>query len=238
MTCALSFTGLSPLERALEPADQIPLRITNRPHHKERPGPIFKPPGGLHDGDGSEFKCDYSRMAGFRQCSTPEDRSCWLTNDKGITWNITKDYEATANGETLMPMGTIRRYNLTVTENWIMADGLNFTDAKVFSDVNGTHYPGPWIQACWGDLIEVNVTNKLPHNGTSIHWHGIRQWFSMHMDGVNGVTQCPIAPDDYFVYRFNATQYGSSWYHSHYSLQYADGLVGPIVSSSTCNNSC
>ena len=49
------------------------------------------------------------------------------------------------------------------------------------------------------------------------------------MDGVNGVTQCPIAPNDYFVYEFKITQYGSSWYHSHYSVQYADGAVGPLT---------
>ena len=51
----------------------------------------------------------------------------------------------------------------------------------------------------------------------------------MHMDGVNGITQCPIAPSDYFVYNFTLTQYGSSWYHSHYSVQYADGAVGPMT---------
>ena len=51
----------------------------------------------------------------------------------------------------------------------------------------------------------------------------------MHMDGVNGITQCPIAPGDYFVYKFKVTQYGSSWYHSHYSVQYADGAVGPLT---------
>lgn len=49
------------------------------------------------------------------------------------------------------------------------------------------------------------------------------------MDGVNGVTQCPIAPGDYFVYNFTLKQYGSSWYHSHYSVQYADGAAGPIT---------
>ncbi len=42
---------------------------------------------------------------------------------------------------------------------------------------------------------------------------------STEMDGVNGITQCPIAPGDTFTYRFKALQYGSSWYHSHYSLQ-------------------
>lgn len=49
------------------------------------------------------------------------------------------------------------------------------------------------------------------------------------MDGVNAVSQCPIAPGDNFTYVFNATQYGTSWYHSHYSLQYADGLLGPMT---------
>ena len=48
-------------------------------------------------------------------------------------------------------------------------------------------------------------------------------------DGVNGVTQCPIAPGDTYTYEFHASQYGSSWYHSHYSLQYGDGAVGPIT---------
>ena len=52
----------------------------------------------------------------------------------------------------------------------------------------------------------------------------------MNMDGVNGLTQCPIAPGDSFVYTWRAMQYGSSWYHSHYSVQYADGAVGPMVS--------
>jgi FtsP/CotA-like multicopper oxidase with cupredoxin domain len=50
------------------------------------------------------------------------------------------------------------------------------------------------------------------------------------MDGVNGVTQCPIAPKDNMTYVFKTTQYGSSWYHSHYSVQYSDGLQGPLVS--------
>ena len=49
------------------------------------------------------------------------------------------------------------------------------------------------------------------------------------MDGVNGITQCPIAPGDFFVYNFTLHQYGSSWYHSHYSVQYADGAAGPMT---------
>ena len=49
------------------------------------------------------------------------------------------------------------------------------------------------------------------------------------MDGVNAVSQCPIAPGEEFTYKFKTTQYGTSWYHSHYSLQYGDGLLGPLT---------
>lgn len=36
----------------------------------------------------------------------------------------------------------------------------------------------------------IHVTNKLPNNGTALHGHGLRQWFSVGQDGVPGVTQC------------------------------------------------
>jgi FtsP/CotA-like multicopper oxidase with cupredoxin domain len=49
------------------------------------------------------------------------------------------------------------------------------------------------------------------------------------MDGVNAITQCPIPPEQSFTYVFNVTQYGTSWYHSHYSLQYAAGALGPLT---------
>lgn len=84
-------------------------------------------------------------------------------------------------------------------------------------------------QSIGSQIIEVTVENKLQYNGTSIHWHGIRQLKSFEMDGVNAVTQCAIAPGDSFTYRFNTTQYGTSWYHSHYSLQYGDGVLGPLT---------
>jgi FtsP/CotA-like multicopper oxidase with cupredoxin domain len=74
-----------------------------------------------------------------------------------------------------------------------------------------------------------DVTNALQNNGTAIHWHGIRQLNSTEFDGVPGVTQCPIAPGDTLTYTFRATQYGTTWYHSHFSLQYAEGLAGPLV---------
>lgn len=243
-TALTTFLGISSLDQALHhPADQIPLTIpdsNSNDHHQLAAGrgPIFKPPGGLPHGDGSNFVCNYTAMSGFRACSTPEDRGCWLTDDRGTTWNISTDYEATNMSAptpvNIMPIGTTRTYYITATPTAINADGLDFPDGKAFQlgPDGQPQYPGPWIQACWGDTIVVNVTNRMVTNGTSIHWHGIRQWRTMHMDGVNGITQCAIAPGDSFNYTFKASQYGSSWYHAHYSIQYADGLVGPIVSLS------
>lgn len=69
----------------------------------------------------------------------------------------------------------------------------------------------------------------MPNNGTSTHWHGIRQYQSNLADGVNGITQCPLAPGHTMTHTFHATQFGTSWYHSHYSNQYGDGLVGTIL---------
>jgi FtsP/CotA-like multicopper oxidase with cupredoxin domain len=37
-----------------------------------------------------------------------------------------------------------------------------------------------------------------------------------------------IAPGDTKNYIFKATEYGTSWYHSHFSGQYGDGVIGTI----------
>ncbi|KAK5148967.1 hypothetical protein LTR04_000259, partial [Oleoguttula sp. CCFEE 6159] len=81
----------------------------------------------------------------------------------------------------------------------------------------------------WGDTLSITVKNSMQDNGTSIHWHGIRQLGSNTADGVNGITECPLAPGDTRTYTFLCTQFGTSWYHSHYSAQYGDGAVGAII---------
>ena len=39
----------------------------------------------------------------------------------------------------------------------------------------------------------------------------------------------PIPPGSSFTYTFRASSYGTTWYHSHFSLQYSNGLIGPLV---------
>ncbi|WVQ79589.1 hypothetical protein IAT38_001689 [Cryptococcus sp. DSM 104549] len=94
--------------------------------------------------------------------------------------------------------------------------------------VNG-QFPGPLIECNEGDEIVVHVTNSLDE-GQSIHWHGLYQRGTVHMDGITGVTQCPIPPGGTFTYRFKVEdQHGTFWWHSHYANAMADGIFGPLI---------
>ncbi|KAF2839016.1 multicopper oxidase [Patellaria atrata CBS 101060] len=122
--------------------------------------------------------------------------------------------------------GVVRTYDFTVSRGKLAPDGVE----KNVMLINGA-FPGPLIEANWGDTIQVTVHNNLgeEEEGTSMHWHGLTQKESQWFDGVPGVTQCPIAPNKKMTYSFKADMYGTSWYHSHYSAQYADGIFGPMV---------
>lgn len=100
---------------------------------------------------------------------------------------------------------------------------------KLMILVNGQS-PGPVIEANIGDKIRVIVHNSMLYDETTIHWHGIDQRNSVWMDGVHTVTQCGIPPGKSFTYEFDVPdQRGSFWYHAHVSVQYTDGLYGPLV---------
>ncbi|KAL2055956.1 hypothetical protein ABVK25_003598 [Lepraria finkii] len=159
------------------------------------------------------FTCQYPSLKGWKSCNGPQSRDCWL-KDSASKQPLFSQYDIHTDYESVFPQGIHREYWLNVTDK-----------AKV---LNGS-YPGPLIEACWGDDITVHVTNYVKTNGSTIHWHGLRQFHTNEADGVNGVTQCPIAFGDTFDYNFKALQYGHTWYHSHYSLQYPDGVAGPLL---------
>ncbi|KAK6511771.1 hypothetical protein TWF481_000676 [Arthrobotrys musiformis] len=149
-------------------------------------------------------------------CHSPIHRECW--DGKHNLWTDYEDLEK-------VPKGVVRKYELVITNGEIAPDG--YTVQKML--VNG-QYPGPKIEGNWGDTFEITVKNRLSNgNGTSIHFHGIQQLGTNRMDGASGVTQCPIPVGKSMTYIWRANQYGTSWYHSHFSLQYTDGVVGPLV---------
>nr|POF17801.1 laccase-2 [Quercus suber] len=115
-------------------------------------------------------------------------------------------------------------YDFTVTDSTVAPDGI----ARPALIVNN-QMPGPKIEASWGDWIQVTVHNQMKVNGSSIHFHGMRQHYTNEMDGVPSITQCPLAPGESQTYKFRATNYGTSWWHSHFALQTYEGVFGPMI---------
>ncbi|KAH7093944.1 laccase [Auriculariales sp. MPI-PUGE-AT-0066] len=146
-------------------------------------------------------------------CINAVSKLCW-----DGTHNITTNYYTTGPRT-----GRVVTVNFDVRNVTLAPDGRS----RQVLAING-QIPGPTIVANWGDTIKVNVKNSLQHNGTNIHWHGIRMLKNFKNDGANGVTECPIAPGQTKTYTFVAEQYGTTWYHSHYSAQYGDGVWGAV----------
>lgn len=99
---------------------------------------------------------------------------------------------------------------------------------------NGT-FPGPLIRATKGDTLRVTVNNKLTdptmRRSTTMDFDGI--FFdanNSYNEGTPFVTTCPFGPNVSYTYVLPlANQTGTYWYHSQLSMQYADGLRGPLI---------
>ncbi|KKY29948.1 putative multicopper oxidase [Diaporthe ampelina] len=148
-----------------------------------------------------------------RCVNSPDARNCW--GDFDISTNYYDEVPDT---------GVTREYWFNIVNTTAAPDGVE----RIVLAVNGT-IPGPTIIADWGDTVVVHVTNSMQDNGTSIHFHGIRQNYTNQNDGVAAITQCPTAPGQTTTYRWRATQYGSSWWHSHFYVQAWDGVFGGII---------
>ncbi|TVY90896.1 Laccase, partial [Lachnellula willkommii] len=154
-----------------------------------------------------------SHKLGKRCDNSATDRSCW------------GDYDLSTDYYTEVPdTGATVEYWFELTNITAALDGVS-RDVLV---VNGS-FPGPTIIANWGDTVIVHLSNGLENNGTGLHFHGIRQNNTNQMDGVPSLTQCPLAPGESMTYTWQATQYGTTWYHSHFALQAWEGVLGGIL---------
>ncbi|CAG8921467.1 unnamed protein product [Penicillium salamii] len=152
---------------------------------------------------------------------TPCSGNTARTRSKWCNYDVNTDYT-----KTVPNTGVTREYWLSLEDLNLAPDGFS----RSVMTINGT-IPGPTIFADWGDWVVIHVTNnlKVSKNGTSIHWHGIRQNYTNGNDGVVSITQCPTAPGSTITYKWRAEQYGSSWYHSHIGLQAWQGVFGGII---------
>ena len=151
----------------------------------------------------------------------PNTRHCWAPgfSESSIALLISCELIEAASATDMYTSwpntGVTVSYNLRIENTTCNPDGAG---SRVCMLING-RTPGPTIVANWGDTIRVTVRNLLQHNGTSIHWHGFRMLNTNIQDGTNGITECALAPGDVKTYQFQATEYGTSWYHSHFSHQ-------------------
>ncbi len=86
--------------------------------------------------------------------------------------------------------------------------------------------PGPTIEATVGDRVRIIIHNMLPES-TTLHLHGIE--LANRFDGVHGVTQEPIGPDESHTYEFDVHQDGTFIYHSHGPMQSGLGMAGLLI---------
>lgn len=119
---------------------------------------------------------------------------------------------------------TVHEYNWTILDGLLNPDGI-FRPMMLINN----RFPGPLIECNDGDTLVIHIDNQAV-NATAIHFHGLFQNGTNAMDGTVGVTQCAIAPNSSFTYRFTVSgQSGTYWYHAHHSAQASDGLLGPVV---------
>lgn len=130
----------------------------------------------------------------------------------------------TASGDNAMEVLTGNTFTLTAKESMLHLDDQTMKTAWTY---NGT-VPGPQLRVKQGETISVTLKNELPEPVT-IHWHGLP--VPNNMDGIPGVTQNAVKPNESFTYRFKVDVAGTYWYHSHQnsSRQVDKGLYGSLV---------
>lgn len=118
----------------------------------------------------------------------------------------------------------------TVTYNWEIDWVVAAPDGvpRPVIGING-QWPGPTMEVDVGDQVVMNMKSNLGNETTGIHCHGEFQIGTAQMDGVPGVSMCPLQPGGQWTQSFIADPSGTHWYHSHAKGQYPDGIRGPMI---------
>lgn len=116
------------------------------------------------------------------------------------------------------------RYDLVATRGEINLSGKETVDFALM--LNGG-IPAPTLEFTEGDEAEIVVTNKIPGEELSIHWHGIL--LPPEMDGVPYVNTPPIKSGESLTFKYTLRQSGTYWYHSHTNVQEQKGLYGAFI---------
>ena len=120
-----------------------------------------------------------------------------------------------------LPVLSGTRFNLTIGRQ-----AIDKTGRPSWANAINGGVPGPVLHWRQGDVVTLNVTNRMPEM-TGLHWHGII--LPNTMDGVPGLEFPGIQPGETFTYRFPVLQSGTYWYHSHMGYQEQKDAYGALV---------
>ncbi|KAF5346493.1 hypothetical protein D9756_010060 [Leucocoprinus leucothites] len=124
----------------------------------------------------------------------------------------------------------VKDFNIDVVNANLAPDGFNRSTVVA----NG-QFPGPAILVNKGETLRVTVNNKLTDStmrrSTAFNFDGIFfRTANAYDEAEPFVNSCPIAPEGTFTYEIPLDdQTGTFWYHSELSVQYVDGLRGPLI---------
>ena len=163
-------------------------------------------------------------------CETSQEVcKCTLKVEHKLTMILEEEKELVYpyNGKLKFATGNKKGQYLTEeqTKRVITADGQG---SRLVIAINGI-FPGPRIEAYENQTMQITVINTLHTDSITVHFHGLHQRNSPHMDGVAFVSQCPILPGQTFVHTFKAYPPGTAFYHAHIGDQRSMGLYGPFI---------
>jgi hypothetical protein len=93
--------------------------------------------------------------------NSPQNRQCWGEFDINTDYyEVTPDTGRTVEVHAHNASDSDKQYYLSVDNTTLAPDGIP-RQMLVFNN----SYPGPLIEANWGDWIVVHITNNLPNNG-------------------------------------------------------------------------
>lgn len=124
---------------------------------------------------------------------------------------------------------TINYYDFENQQNKNSCDSYcsSYSRERVFLINN--EFPAPLINICKGDILLIDIENRIPGKSLSFHWTGQPQTESSFMDGVPLVTQCPIQSYTKFQYKFQATNPGTHLYYAFSGDDRLKGLSGGFI---------
>ncbi len=124
----------------------------------------------------------------------------------------------------LIAQAKIVEYELVATKESINVSGKKKID---FALLINKQIPAPVLEFTEGDIARIKVTNNVPGEEISIHWHGLL--LDPFMDGVAYVNTPPIHSGESFIFEFPLRQSGTYWYHSHTGVQEQKGIYGAFI---------